>query len=152
MLSGKPYNNMLRQSLYVKIYIPSSQVLFLFTSAVVLVPAQSGIFYIVKTTHILKEAGTAYTLNGATLIGAFHGSSTGLSVGTVLAGGFMDQTGVLTNFNPSGGFGSFSAAQITAATNAPVVVGNNIANLTGGTGGIFVTCIYEQWSTSIAFN
>ena len=157
MLSGRLYNNLLRQELYVKLYVPSSQLLTLFTTAVTLVTGQSGIFYIPRAVHFSKEAGTAYTLNASTAIGVYHTNVAGLAVGTVNPVGFMDQAGALSAFAEAPNaltvpFGSFTAAQITSANGASLVIANAVANMTVGTGGLFVTCIYEQWPMVVAFS
>jgi hypothetical protein len=157
MLSGKVYNNMIRQQLYVKLYVTPAQLLSLFTTAITLVPGQPNLFYLPRSVHISKEAGTAYTLNGSTAIGLYHGTVAGLAVGTVNPAGFMDQTGALTAFaiGPTAltaPFGSLTAAQITSANGAALVIANAVANLTVGTGGIFVTCLYEQWPMVLGFN
>jgi hypothetical protein len=148
---------MLRQEFYVKTYIPSSQILTLFTTPVTLVAAQGGIFYLPKSLHVSKEAGTAYTLNGALAIGVYHTSLAGTAIATKDPSGFMDQTGVLTFFTNAPNtlgtpFGSFTTAQVTNAIGAPLVFANSVANLTVGTGGIFVTVLYEQWPAIIAFS
>lgn len=157
MLNGRLYNNMLRQEMYVKTYVPSATLLALFTTPVTLVAAQAGIFYLPKQVHFFKEAGTAYTLNGSTAIGVYHSTVAGLAVGTVNPAGFMDQVTALTAFanGPNAltvPFGSFTGAQITAAINAPLVLANAVANLTVGTGGLFVTVLYEQWPAQVAFS
>ena len=157
MLSGKLFNNMIRQSLYAKLYVTNAQLLSLFTTAITIVTGQAGLFYIPKSVHISKEAGTAYTLNGSGAIGLYHGTVAGTAVGTVNPTGFMDQAGALTAFanGPNAltsPFGSFTAAQITAGNGAALVIANAVANLTVGIGGIFVTVLYEQWPMVVAFN
>jgi hypothetical protein len=157
MLSGKLYNNMIRQELYAKVFIPSSQLLTLFTTPITLVLGQVGIFYIPKEVHFFKEAGTAYTLNASSAIGLYHTSVAGTAIGTVNPVGFMDQAGALSAFCNAPAaltvpFGSFTAAQITAANNAPLVIANAVANMTVGTGGLFVSVLYEQWPMVVAFN
>lgn len=157
MISGKLYNNMIRQQFYAKLYVTSTQLLNLFTTAQTLVAGQSGLFYIPRSIHISKEAGTAYTLNGSGAIGLYHATVAGLAVGTVNPTGFMDQTTAITAFanGPNAltsPYGSFTAAQITSANGAALVIANATANLTVGTGGIFVTCLYEQWPMTIGFN
>lgn len=148
---------MIRQELYAKVFIPSSSLLTLFTTAVTVVAGQSGIFYIPKRVHLQKEAGTAYTLNASTAIGLFHGTLAGLAIATVPTAGFMDQTGQLTVFSNAPAtttvpFGSLTPAQVTAANGAALVVANNVANMTLGTGGLLVTVLYEQWPMTVAFS
>lgn len=151
----RPGNTVPRQ--FSRLVVSSTQLLSLFSTAVTLVPGVSGYFYIPRFVHLVKDAGTAYTLNGSTAIGIYHGSVAGLAVATVNPVGFMDQTGQLTAFASGPNaltvpYGSFTAAQITAANGAALVIANAVANLTVGTGNLTVLCVYEVWPMTFAFN
>lgn len=155
MLSGKLYNNMIRQELYFKTYITPAQMLTLFSAPVTLVQGQSGIFYVPKATHFRKEAGTAYTLNGSTNLKAQWSNGTAFS--QAANAGFLDQTGALTVFAQAASsaasyYSMFSASLLTAINGASLQLTTETADLTVGTGGLFLTILYEQWPMFINFN
>lgn len=155
MLSGKVYNNFIRQQLYIKIYFTPTQLRSLFTAPVTILPGQAGIVYMARSVHWMKEAGTAYTLNGnATLrIDWSNGGATA----QVASAGFMDQVGQLTAFSQGvSTFATFnttiSAPLMTAYNGSVLRLGADTADYTGGSGGLFVTLLYEQWPMVIPYS
>jgi len=155
MLSGKLYNQMIRQSLYTKVYITSAQILALFSTPINIILGQSGMFYIPEIVHWVKEAGTAYTLNGSTNLKLQWANGT--ACGQAANAGFMDQTGQLTAFTQAASsaasyYSVFSASLLTAINGANIQLTTETANLTLGTGGLILTILYRQYPMVIPFN
>lgn len=155
MISGKLYNNMIRQEFYTKLYITSAQMLALFSTPVNIITGQSGFFFLPKSVLWIKEAGTAYTLNGSTNLKMQWSNGTACAQAT--NAGFLDQTGQLTAFTQAASsaasyYSLFSASLMTAINGVAIQLTTETANLTVGTGGLFVTILYEQWPMSVAFN
>lgn len=156
MISGKVYQfqSELKQNFYLKRFLSSAELLTLFTTPITIVPGTPGSFYIPKSVHFVKEAGTAYTLNASTRLLVRVNVTT---VGFATNAGFMDQTGQLTAFSQSSGdfvsyFVGFGTALITGFNGAAISITNDTANFTLGTGGLFVTVFYEQYPMVIGFN
>jgi hypothetical protein len=145
---GRPFRSeVLVPRRFSRLVVTNAQLLNLFTTQITLVPGVSGFFYVPRWFHAVKDAGTAYTLNASTSFGIYWTNIAGAAAATVAPAGFLDQTGQLTIF----GSGPFTASVVTAINGAPLVVGNNVANMTLGTGNVTIFCIYDIWPMSFAF-
>ena len=127
--------------LFKKQQVLSAQVLALFSTPVILVPAQSDKAIILEQVHIHKPAGTAYA-NGTNLVIRNTGSAaTQFSLSVT---GFLDQTAKKTGFGaiPTNASWNFDVNTMTGVGLEIAVTG---ANPITGNSDLFVAITYRIW-------
>lgn len=151
MIVGKVVDSNLLFPLYVsKIYVTTTQILALFATAVQIVPAAPGFIHVVEKVVWNRELGTAYTLNGATKLKITYLNAAGTAIAHTFDATLLSDPGpfsVISN-GPSSLSTQFASATFSStALNQPLVVGMDTAQVTVGTGGVFVTCFYRSFQT-----
>ena len=131
------------------VYITEAQIKALNTTPITIIPAITGYMIAPKHGHVFREAGTAYTANGATvLVARFTNGAGGIRLTTFDLSPITAATANTTvmagpvNSNAV----SFSGTDFSSfAENTPVVFHAIGGNPTIGTGGIFVTIWYFKF-------
>lgn len=129
---------------------------------IVLVDGKAGVFYIPEFILFKREAGTAYTLNGSTLIRAIYGTNPAL--GFLLA---IDITTFIGSVNEAlavtYGLGALSGTSASmnpdylitilgaSGVGQPLSLSNNTASFTGGTGRLGIIMTYYEIPFSNSF-
>ena len=118
-----------------KLYIPSSRVLTLFTTAVDLVPAIPGKIIVPEKCFVIKELGTAYNINGASTIFAWDGVTTW---STLTPASFIDSVNITFALivRPIVAGTANVIVQVPTILGRALTVSNTVANFTVGTGGL----------------
>src|SRR4030095_12905644 len=126
------------------VVITSAQLLALFTTPQIIVPApKAGYANIFLGAMIHKPAGTAYNLTTATGLSVKYTNAAGLEVSQAAIAGFLDQATVQSRW-----LRPYSAASganaITPVAAAPLVLQILTAEITTGTGGVRVKVAYPN--------
>lgn len=131
--------------------ISSAQLLALFTTGIVIVPAApAGYVNILERIAVRKLAGTAYTIGSATGIVAKYTSNAGQQISSsITPTGFLDQATEQARHAWSiGSTGATAADQnLTAGAANPIVLSMLGANVTGGNSALWVRVWYSQINT-----
>lgn len=128
------------------VVITSTQLLALFTTPQIIVPApRAGFANIFLGAQVQKPAGTAYNLTTATGLSVKYSNAAGLALGEASGAGnfagFLDQTTTQTRWiKPFAAPSGNSAIAPVAA--APLVLNVLTAEITTGTGGLKVRAYY----------
>jgi hypothetical protein len=102
-----------------------------------------GYFQVPYINYHRREAGTAYNLGGGTQAQITTGDGLN-NTDTVTLAGWLDQTEEKTTMTYFSGTGTASVAK-TASYQTGLAFRLVTANLTGGSGDVVITVIYEQF-------
>jgi hypothetical protein len=124
------------------VVISSTQLLALFTTPQIIVPApKAGQANVFLGALIHKPAGTAYNLTTATGLSVKYTNAAGLEVSQAALTGFLDQTTVQSRWlKPHTAASGANTTLIVAA--AALVLNVLTAEITTGTGGLRVKVLY----------
>lgn len=122
--------------------ISESQIRSLFSSPITLLPALAGYAHYLLGSAIYREAGTAYTLNSSTLL-QFVVNGTAYT---------QYATSIFSGIGPYAQVGNGPAFQTFSVTangqdnaNKPLTLQTNVANLSGGSGRLFVSIFWRTF-------
>lgn len=150
MLPGKIVHPNLAFPLYAtRIFLSNAQIVALFTTAVEIVPAVAGYIHVVEKVIWDREAGSAYTANGATKLKLTYTNAAGIAIAHTFDLIILTDAGPFTTISsgPSSLSTQFaSATPSSSAKGNSLVVGMDTAQATGGAGGITVTCFFRSFS------
>jgi hypothetical protein len=129
------------------VVITSAQLLALFTTPQIIVPApKAGYANIFLGAMVHKPAGTAYNLTTATGLSVKYTNAAGLEVSQSAIAGFLDQTTAQSRWLRPHTAAS-GANSITPVAAAALVLQILTAEITTGTGGLRVKVAYTTMPT-----
>lgn len=125
-----------------------SEIGAMFTTPAPLLPDDPSKIIMPRRCFFYKEAGTAWTLNSATQLNVIWNSASKVAVGYANLAGFMDQASALSAMtaqlgNSVSAYVTVSPSLLNEITGKGLAVSTLVANMSGGTGNLFVRVIYD---------
>jgi len=122
----------------------------LFSAPLTLLPAVVGSTHQLVFSYWYREAGTAYTLNGSTLITLVRNAvNIDAFAPSVLFTGAGPYARMMLHDMQNGGGGPYGADAIASParddTNKALTLTATVANWTGGSGRLFLSIFYREW-------
>lgn len=152
MLNDGVYGNSIFPPLLCKkVVVPTASVLTLFTTPYTLITGQPGKIILPDKTFVTKQAGTAYNINGASLVFSWNGTTSWAGPwGAAALIGFMDTANKASVLS----YKTFLASGSSTVVPSPTIVGqsltvhNTVANFLTGTGELIFWITFRVWEFS----